>query len=152
MLLYVLSFSNKKKLITYFSIFIFIIQLINSNNITINSKKTRKKDNYYGNIIKNEILKYEKENNIKINTIEYCTDKNTNYIYKNIRETREPTTRGFSGEWVFENTFNYYIPNHNFKVIKNQKIHKTIFNSKEWDEFSFEQIKFDKEKVYFCIY
>lgn len=151
-LIYALLISNKKILFTSISILLLLIQIINSNLITIDSKKTRNKDKVYGEIINKIINNYEKENNIKIKKIEFCYDSEPTGNYQGIIKTSEPTNRGFSGDWTIDNIFNYYCPNHNFSKEYNQKIYKTKFKSKNWDDFSEEQIIFENDTLYFCIY
>lgn len=151
-LIYALSVSNKKILFTSISILLLIIQIVNSNIISLDSKKTRKEDKSYGKIISKIINDYEKENNIKLKNIEFCYDSNSIGNYEGIRKTYEPTCRAFYGDWIIDNVFNYYCPDHNFSKKYNQKIYKTKFKSKDWDNFSEEQIIFENDTLYFCIY
>ena len=124
----------------------------NSYNLTNWSKIARAKDKEYGKIISNYIEKYENDNNISLKKIEYCYDDESQRCDKGVRMTQETTCRGFFGDWVLDNTFNYYCPNHNFTQVRNQKLHKDVFKGKNWDEFSLEQIKFNEDTIYFCIY
>lgn len=151
-LIYALVISNKKILFTSISVLLLLTQIIGSNIITIDSKKTRNEDKVYGEIINEMVKEYEKENNIKLKKVEYCFDDNPTKNYKGLRKTYEPTCRGFCGEWVMDNIFNYYCPNHTFTKKYNQNIYKTKFKSKNWDDFSKEQIIFENDTIYFCIY
>ena len=134
------------------SIILIISQLINANITTIHSRKTRNNDKVYGEIVSKMITEYEEQNNIKLKRIEFCYDSNPTRNYEGLRKTSEPTCRGFCGDWIMDNVFNYYCPNHDFTKEFNQEIYKTKFKEKNWDEFSKEQIVFENDTLYFCIY
>lgn len=151
-LVYALSISNRKLIFVSISVLLLISQIINSNSISIDSRKTREEDKVYGKIISEMVKEYEEKNNIKLKKIEYCFDNSPTRGYKGLRKTTEPTCRGFCGSWIMDNIFNYYCKNHNFTKKYNQGIYRTKFKSKEWDEFSKEQIIFENDTIYFCIY
>ena len=121
-LVYALSISNRKLIFVSISVLLLISQIINSNSISIDSRKTREEDKVYGKIISEMVKEYEEKNNIKLKKIEYCFDNSPTRGYKGLRKTTEPTCRGFCGSWIMDNIFNYYCKNHNFTKKYNQGI------------------------------
>ena len=123
-------------LITALLIGFMIYMIISANYFSVLHRIARVQDNNEGYDIANEIKKYEKESGCKITKIVYCEDLNVNYDWPNLRVCGDPTYRLFASEWVIEDS----------------DVLVDIFDFEDWDEFSVDQMVFEKDTMYFCIY
>lgn len=154
-LCYLTKNSNSKIeyiIIILISLFWIIVNCLNSYNLTSWSYIAKENDKIIGKKVYDIISNYEKQNNIVLNKIEYCYDKNSTRVDYGIRRTEETTCRAFFGDWIIDNVFNYYCPNHEFITKYNQDIYEKIFKNKDWDNFSEEQFEFSGDILYYCIY
>ena len=137
-------------LISIFSIFL-ILNIWNSIDISIASIKTRKSDVEIGNKIADMIEEYESKNQ-KVEKVIYCYDSLYTPEKENIRNVGEQTYRVMAGNWVLDNAIRYFSNKKDLIVELDQQTYNNVFEEKEWEEFSEEQIKFIDNTMYYCIY
>ena len=128
-----------------------IFNIFNSINITIDSRLVRQRDIAIATRISKLIAEYENSNQ-EIKYVEYCYDFYNTKFDKDVRKVGEATQRVMWGDWVIDNAIRYFSGKKELIINKNQDIYKNIFNEKNWDEFSEEQVKFINDTMYFCIY
>ena len=145
---------NKNLVLIIVSVFFLIINYIYIQSIASNHIASNKIDQQFSVIINNEIEKYEKENNIKINNIAAQNDIEPTYHYKNIKYCIYDTNvRAFVTPWANVNMINYYSNNNYNKVEMDSEIYNQYFKSKNWDEFiPEEQMVFKGDTLYLIIY
>ena len=137
-------------LISIFSIFL-ILNIWNSIDISIASIKTRKSDIEIGNKMADMIEEYESKNQ-KVEKVIYCYDSLYTPEKENIRNVGEQTYRVMAGNWVLDNAIRYFSNKKDLIVELDQQTYNNVFEEKEWEEFSEEQIKFIDNTMYYCIY
>lgn len=153
-IMYTKVFENRifLDLITALLIGFMIYMIINANYFSALHRIARVQDNNEGYDIANEIKEYEKESGCKITKIVYCEDLNVNYDWPNLRVCGDPTFRLFASEWVIENLIEYYSGNKIESCIEDSDVLFDIFDFEDWNEFSVDQMVFEKDTMYFCIY
>lgn len=149
-----LTFELNKKIIYSLSIISIFILLISFKSIYQNMKIDTKRyynDMKYISNIANTIEKYEKDNYKKVDTIYYAKDKAVAYYY-NFGNATDTNIRIQAIDWALDcaisNKLNRDI---DLKNISNEKYQK-LFNEKDYNEFSNEQIIFDNNIVYLLVY
>lgn len=128
-----------------------ILNILNSINITIDSRLVRQRDIAIATQISELITEYENSNQ-EIKYVEYCYDFYNTKFDKDVRKVGEATQRVMWGDWVIDNAIRYFSGKKELIINKNQDIYKNIFNEENWEEFSEEQVKFINDTMYFCIY
>ena len=126
--------------------------IIKAGNISVLNRYARYMDSVEGYSIVREIKDYENASKCKVTKIIYCMDESTEHDWPGLRVVGDPTYRIFAGEWVIKSAVEYYSGNKIESCIKNQYAHEQIFNLKNWDSFDEEQIEFDGDTMYFCMY
>ena len=157
--IFIILFIDKKslkKLTVFFvnslAILVLIIDILNFNFITKQHKLNNIEEFKLAKHIVALINNYEENTGNKIEIIEFCYDSKEKNSYLKMYNYAEATRRALAGDWCFENVLSLFINSRNFKKIRNQELHSTMFNNQEWDSFSDEQIKFKNERMYYCIY
>lgn len=152
MILY-LRIEKKKyiKIFYCFAFFILVIDIVNFNYTNKLHQETNRLDFLYGKQIANLIEEYERESGNEIKVIEYCWDKKMTWNYFHTNNKSEEVRRALSGEWCFNNVLNV-IMDRKFEKKENNNLRNNVFKGKNWDEYSDEQVIFDGEKMYYCIY
>lgn len=144
------------KLIAEYIIFLLILFLIsviyNSNYISILNRAARYLDEIEASAIVSEIEKNEEQYNCIISKVVYCVDDDGNYDWPNLKVSGDPTFRLFASDWVLKNVIEYYSGNIIESCESDPNVYNSVFNNKNWNEFSLEQIVFDNETMYICIY
>lgn len=141
--------SNEKyiKVITCFIMMIVLVaNLSTSIKVELIQKEQNKVDRSWCETIIGEIEKYEKENNTKVQTIEFCCDQDSD-----LSLDKSESAVGYA--YSLENMINYY-SGRSFDVIgiMDEK-QKELFEDKEWDIFVVEeQLVFDGNILYLCCY
>lgn len=128
-----------------------ILNILNSINITIDSRLVRQRDIAIATQISELITEYENSNQ-EIKYVEYCYDFYNTKFDKDVRKVGEATQRVMWGDWVIDNAIRYFSGKKELIINKNQDIYKNIFNEENWEKFSEEQVKFINDTMYFCIY
>lgn len=146
--------SNKKilgKFLIFLASLLLIQNIILSNYATMIHRYSRQLDVYEGTIIAKKIKEYQESSNINLKYIKFCVDYDYNHFHPEISYYNEGTFRIFASRWVIENAINYFA-NTNLIAESDQHVHGDYFDAKDWDTFSEEQITFDGNTMYFCIY
>lgn len=145
--------TNKfEKILLILSIFYLSLNILNSNDITMWSRIVRERDENILNSIICKVEEYEDSTGIEIDRVEYCYDSNYVRCDYDIRKTLESTQRIMASEWGIDNAIKYTLKN-DIVVAENQDIYSKVFKENNWDNFNIEeQIKFNDNIMYYCIY
>lgn len=146
--------SNKKilgKILILITSLLLIYNIILANYATLIHRYSRQLDSQEGNIIKEKIKEYQDSSGIKLKYLKYCVDYHYNHFHPEINYYNEGTFRIFASRWVIENAINYFA-NTNLIAESDQHVHGNYFDARDWDYFSEEQITFENDTMYFCIY
>ncbi len=141
--------SNKlyiKLVVCFILAIVFVINLSAGIKVELVQKEQNKVDRAWSEAVINEIEKYEKENNIKVQMIEFCCDQDSD-----LSLDKSESAVGYA--YSLETMMNYY-SGRSFDVsgIMDEK-QKELFNNKEWDIFiKEEQLIFDDNILYLCCY
>ncbi len=152
---------NNEKIKEYDNIFVILISLsivfvlinmYNYNNLAIQNQITQKKDEIYLSKINECIVKYEKENNIKITKVVFKKEipyYDTYNGYDSNIFTCKGIVANYSNIWCL----NYYTGRNLEKINDNETFDKLFSRDKiNYQEFNEKQIKFLDETVYIRIY
>ena len=152
-MMYTKIFDYKKNIkLCYLLVIVYLIYIIlQANYISIVNRYVRDKDDEEGNVIAQAVENYEKTNNRKITQVIYCYDNYPNNDCLNVKHYGDPTFRIFAGQWVLKSALNYYTGK-DLKVFQNQYIFEDIFKATNYDKFDKEQIQFNGNTMYLCIY
>lgn len=99
----------------------------------------------------NEIYKYQEETGIKIENIGVTFDKNPNSNYDGQRWMGVISTRSMVTEWAAIETIELYC-GEKFNQVDVPTKYKEEFEQKNWDFFDKEQLIFDGNNLYICMY
>ena len=134
------------------SIVFVLINMYNYNNLAIQNQITQKKDEIYLSKINECIVKYEKENNIKITKVVFKKEipyYDTYNGYDSNIFTCKGIVANYSNIWCL----NYYTGRNLEKINDNETFNKLFSSDKiNYQEFNEKQIKFLDETVYIRIY
>lgn len=120
-------------------------------NITEHIAANRVDENM-GKTIKYALEQYEKETGNKITKFSYTYDRNPQQYAVGIKPIGSLTERKFACSWSIVSTVNFYCER-KFEVIRKIPETSTIETlSKDYTEFSEEQLIFDKDTMYMIIY
>ena len=98
-----------------------------------------------------KIENYEKQTGNRINCISWYQDEKPNYTYNGIFVTSDMNVKCYSSDWSTVEILKYYLKRNIKLEKKNQKLEERLKN-KNWDNFNFEQLVFDNNKLNFCNY
>lgn len=157
LLLYLITVMNayeKKKIGIVINIIAIVLFVINSSNFIRSSSENLATGYIDKNIAKSiiyNIEKYEKENNIKIKKIVFGYDASPTYYYDGQIMLRSINGRGLATNFTVVPLIQYYSGKKYEMNISQEKINEK-FSKKNWDVFSEDQLIFEKDTLYFCIY
>lgn len=119
--------------------------------MTIQHLKVNQLDRQLGQKIKYIIEQYEEKENEEITHIVVCFDKNSKKYYDGFIHAGAYTKRA-TASWAIREALIYYMErNFDFAFVTYQEC-AMLFNQKDWDEFSEEQIILKDNILYFCAY
>ena len=98
-----------------------------------------------------QIENYEKQTGNRISCISWYQDEKPNYTYNGIFVTSDMNVKCYSSDWSTVEVLKYYLKRNIKLEKKNQKLEER-FKNKNWDNFNFEQLVFDNNKLNFCNY
>lgn len=142
---------NFEKLLVLLFIVITLLCTYSNNKLALVRFTHNKYDKQEALKIIDMIKDYEKENNITVSKIGYCRDQSPTYTYiKNIY-INDMTVRGMEVDWS-SNAYLSYYSNHKFTIIDLKEEIIDYCSNNNWDSFQKEQILFDGDALYICIY
>lgn len=143
---------NFLKMLLVISLFIFICNCKYIVGSSSEMKATNLLDRNYADAILYKIEKYENENNIIIKNIAIDYDTSLEFYYHGSDKYRCLNTKALSVDWAIAGVLKTFgnkrlmikqVPTH---------IHNQYFKDKNWTCYSEEQIVFEGDTMYICIY
>ena len=128
-----------------------IVQYVNFNNIIITHYNTNQLDEYIANKIVETINEYEQTTGNTITKIVYYKDKSNSWKYENVQDLGDANIKAFSATWGTQGIINMKL-NRVLDITENDQTYEEYFKSKDWTSFDKEQIKFNKETMYLCVF
>ncbi len=154
-IIYLIFLSKRNKYydiaLSILSIMAIAINFYSFWHIGIINQKTNELDAIYGKQICDVITKYEEDNNIKIEKVAFCSDKNFTKTYNNYKTTMF-TTKGILPKYSNKAFVEYFLNRKLEKYYMSRSTYDKYFAGKDWNEFSEEQIKFEGNIAYICVY
>jgi len=142
--------------ITIIGIIIFIIiSRVKIDEVAVDTFKTNTVSRCYIEEINKRICSYEKQNGIEITKVGFCSDENISYRYYRFIDTSaygDMCANPFLASWSSVNSLNYY-SGRNFVSIDVPESIAAYYSSRNWDEADWdEQLAFDNDAVYICVF
>lgn len=134
-----------------FSVIIIGINLFDYYNVAYMSQITTAEEQKYVNEINSIMLEYEKENDIILKNVIFFKDKNYIETYNNF-EYNTFTTKSLGTSYSRIYCLNYYTKRNLVEFPSQKKVYNELFYDKDWNEFNKEQVQFDGDTVYICLY
>ena len=134
-----------------FSVIIIGINLFDYYNVSYMSQITTAEEQKYVNEINSIMLEYEKENDIILKNVIFFKDKNYIETYNNF-EYNTFTTKSLGTSYSRIYCLNYYTKRNLVEFPAQKKVYNELFYDKDWNEFNKEQVQFDGDTVYICLY
>ena len=133
------------------SIITFCINLFDYYNIAYMNQVTMKEEEKYITQINEVMIEYEKENDIVLKKAMIFKDSNYTKTYKNL------PSNTFNSRAIFTTysriyCLNYYTGRDLEEELYSEEKYNKYFKDKDWNEFNKEQVKFEGDTVYICIY
>lgn len=141
-----------------------IISLGNSMLIMYEHKKVNIQDKQECELIGKWIKEYEETQNVEVKNIAFIYNSNSNskYYYENVINHSALCYKAVAPEWSRIGAINYY-NNRKFNDILNEinnyseyidkiNYYKNYFFDKSWDKLDREQLVFEGETLYYCLY
>jgi len=152
---YVIDHNTKflKYIMITLSVFCLTYNTINTLYIFNSHIITNKIDNNMGNEIKEKIDEYESKTGNTITKVAYCGDKNERDYLENFnKKLASFNQRAFGNKYCIIEALNYYCNRKFEKIEMNSEIYERNFKDKDWDIYCDEQIVFEDDIMYFCMY
>ena len=129
----------------------FGINLFDYYNIAYMNQVTMKEEQKYINQINEVMLEYEKENDIILKKVMIFKDSNYTKTYKNL------PSNTFNSRAIFTTysriyCLNYYTGRDLEEELYSEEKYNKYFKDKDWNEFNKEQVQFEGDTVYICVY
>ena len=99
-----------------------------------------------------QISNYEKENNIKVENIVIGYDANATTYYDGQLKLRSSTARGMVTDFAVIQTLKYYSGVNYNAIYQAPEEVKEKFSQLDWDYYSDEQLFFEGDTLYLCLY
>lgn len=139
-----------------------IISLGNSMLIMYEHKKVNIQDKQECELIGKWIKEYEETQNVEVKNIVFIYNSNSKYYYENVINHSALCYKAVGPEWSRIGAINYY-NNRKFNDILNEinnyseyidkiNYYKNYFFDKSWDKLDREQLVFEGETLYYCLY
>lgn len=155
-IVYVLLIQEKESkiinnLLLIVSILAVAINIYDYINLGLMNIETQKMEKAYIEKINECINEYERDSGTSVDKVSIVLDENFNYTYSNLPNNTF-TTRGILPHYSRIHTLNYYMNRKLELVNMDISIYRKYFENKNFEEFSEEQVKFEGDTVYICIY
>lgn len=143
--------NNYDKIFSIIIAVLFFMQFIGNmrlaNSMYINNYLAREEVNNINYLV----TKYEEESGNEIKTIEVYNDNGVEYVYDDVIFSGDINMRAISISWAREYLINKYSGNR-YSFEYEDGSYKEYCESNNWDYFDIEQVKFENDKLYLCIY
>ena len=133
------------------SIIMFCINIFDYYNIAYMNQITMKEEEKYINEINEVMIEYEKENGITLKKAMIFADKNYKETYDNL-PSNTFNSRGILTVYSRIYCLNYYTGRSLEEELPTKEKYDKYFKDKDWNEFNKEQVQFEDDTVYICIY
>lgn len=129
-----------------------ILSITNYVVIMCEHKKVNEQDKQECETIGKWIDEYEKQNNIEVKNIVYIYNNQSRLYYDNIKNKSALCYKALGTEWSRIGAINYYT-NRKFKegFNKTQECNE-YFEDKSWDKLDKQQLIFEGDTLYYCLY
>lgn len=139
-----------------------LLSIISSMFIMYEHKKVNAQDKQDSEMIGTWIKEYEENQNIEVKNIVFICNNKTRLYYDNIVNESALCYRALVKEWSRVGAINYY-NNRKFNDVLNEiqnftsyydkiNYYKDYFSDKDWDKLDKEQLVFDGDTLYYCLY
>ena len=139
-----------------------IISLENSILIMNGHKKVNIQDKQECELIGEWIKEYEEKQNIEVKNIVFIYNGNSKAYYEKVKNHSALCYKALRTEWARVGAINYY-NNRNFNDVLNEiknygeyldriNYYKNYFLDKSWDKLDKEQLVFEDDTLYYCLY
>lgn len=108
-------------------------------------------DKVEGEKIKEVITQYEEQTNIEVTKVAFYNDKETKYVYDNIKAVGDVNVRGFAVDWSAIAALEI-LSNKELKKVEPVEEIKQEFITQDWKEFNEQQIKIVDDTLHICLY
>ena len=119
--------------------------------IAINAIIINKMDEVESKRIVEIIKNYQSDNNITVKKIGYQYDKHPIVVYPGSEYINSMTVRAMHIDWSAINYLSYYMGQDLYLTTVREDV-KEYCSIRDWNEFSNEQIIFDNDQIYICVY
>ncbi len=140
----------RELLILFFAIIIFSINSCNYINDGIMLSKSNIQEKEYLQNIASEIKKYEEKENKKINVISFYYDRYSKRAFFNFPDNSF-NIKSLYTDYARKESIEYFV-GHKVKEIEPEEKYQMYFINKDWNEFSKEQLIFEDDKLYLCVF
>lgn len=121
------------------------------DKLSIDHYLVNKLDQTYTVKIIEKIREYESTNHTNVEYLKLYNDANVSYLYESTNPIGDINIRVYAVDWARVDIISMYAGFKYKNAIDNSDF-KTFCESKNWDEFNDEQLKFDGKNVYVCVY
>lgn len=98
-----------------------------------------------------KITEYEEQTGNIITKIAFYQDKNPNYTYQNIKSSGDINIKALYPTWSAKDIINFY-SKRKLEIVESNIEIKQIFSQEQWDNYSQEQMIFEKDTIHLCLY
>lgn len=139
-----------------------VISIVNSMIIMYEHKKVNIQDKQECELVGKWIEEYEESQNIEVKNIVFIHNNNSKSYYENIKNHSALCYKALGTEWSRVGAINYYNNRHFNDVLNDIKnygeyinkinYYKNYFFGKIWDKLDKEQLVFEEDTLYYCLY
>jgi membrane protein len=150
----VIEAKNYKLFNKLLAVIVFIMVMLNALYYILASSEmitTNYLDRNIAETITKEIENYQTETGVTIENIGICFDKNPTTNYEGQRWLGVITTRSMGTDWTAKETIELY-SGKRFNKIEVPNENREEFLQKDWSFFDKEQLIFDNNNLYICLY
>lgn len=133
------------------SIIMFCINLFDYYNVAYMNQVTMKEEQKYINQINEVMIEYEKENDIILKKAMIFRDNNYAKTYNNL-PSNTFNSRAILTVYAKIYCLNYYTGRNLEEELPKEERYNQYFKDKDWNEFNKEQVQFEGDTVYICVY
>ena len=133
--------------------FLYIFISIGSSIIVMEEHKiVNNLDKQESQIVGKWIEEYEEQNNIEVKNVVFMYNSNSKLFYSGLSSESALCYKSLVKEWSRIGALNYY-NNRKFVEQKNKSAYyQKYFSNKKWDKLDKEQLIFDGDTLYYCLY
>lgn len=129
-----------------------LLSIINCMSIMYEQKKVNVQDKQECETIGKCIDKYEKENNIEVKNIVFIYNNQSKLYYDNIKNKSSLCYKALATEWSRIGAINYYTNRKFNETFDISQKYDEYFGDKSWNKLDKEQLIFEEDTLYYCLY